>query len=146
MEAEQVVEKILADARSEADKIKKEADAKQAEELAQLDKQLRDYEKQTGALAEKAASDTKLHLLAKTRMDITKQYLAEKRKILDNVFDKALKELKALPGEQFGDDSGRHQSTGDCLGDDAVKLAKNRGRGNVDGRTERRALAILDIL
>jgi len=101
MEAEQVVEKILADARGEADKIKKEADTKEAEEQALLDKQLSDYEKQTRALAEKAATDTKLHLLARARMNIAKRLLAEKRKILDDIFEKARKELKTLPDEQY---------------------------------------------
>jgi len=101
MEAEQVVDKILADARSEADKIRKDAENKDAEQQVLLDKQLSDYEKQTKALAGKAANDTKLHLLARTRMDIAKQFLGEKRKILDHVFEEARKQLKTLPSEHY---------------------------------------------
>jgi V/A-type H+-transporting ATPase subunit E len=101
MEVEQVVEKILADARSEADKITKAADEKEAAEQAQLDEQLDEYKQQTKVMAEKAGADKKAHLLAAARMDIAKEYLGEKRKILDEVFAQAEKKLKGLPDKQY---------------------------------------------
>ena len=63
MEAEQVVEKILSEAKAEADKIKKQAQDKEAAEQAKLDEQLADYKSQTDTLAQKAADAEKLHLL-----------------------------------------------------------------------------------
>ncbi|MFZ2146065.1 MAG: V-type ATP synthase subunit E [Sedimentisphaerales bacterium] len=101
MEAGQVVEKILADANAEADKIKKEAEEKEAAEQAKLTEQLDEYRKQTGLLAKKAGEDEKSHILAAARMDIAKEYLAEKRKILDKVFEQARQQLQNLPDEEY---------------------------------------------
>jgi len=101
MEAEQVVEKILADARGEAEKIEKQAEENQAAEQAKLDEQLSDYKKQTDIIAQKAGEDKKAHLLAAARMDIAKDYLAEKRKILDEVFAQARQKLQNLPDGEY---------------------------------------------
>ncbi len=101
MEAEQVVEKILADAKAEADKIKQQAEENQAAEQAKLDEQLSDYKKQTDIIAQKAGEDKKAHLLAKARMDVAKDYLAEKRKILDEVFAQARQKLQNLPDGEY---------------------------------------------
>jgi V/A-type H+-transporting ATPase subunit E len=101
MEAEQVVEKILADAKAEAGKIKEQADEKEAAEQVKLTDQLDEYKKQTDILAQKAAKDQKLHLLAAARMDIAKEFLGEKRKILDEVFSQARQQLQNLPDEEY---------------------------------------------
>jgi V/A-type H+-transporting ATPase subunit E len=101
MEAEQVVEKILADAKAEADKIKKEAEEKEAAEQAKLTEQLDEYKKQTELLAKKAGEDEKSHILAAARMDIAKEYLAEKRKLLDEVFEQARRQLQDLPDKEY---------------------------------------------
>jgi len=101
MEAEQVVEKILADARAEAEKIKKQAQERQAAQQAKLDEQLKEYKKQTEMLAKKSAEDAKAHLLAAARMDIAKQLLAEKRRILDEVFNQAQTQLQNLSDEDY---------------------------------------------
>ena len=79
MEAKQVVEKILADARAEADKIKKQADDKEADEKAKLSEKLDEYKKQTKTLAKQAAEDEKSHILAAARMNIAKELLSEKK-------------------------------------------------------------------
>jgi V/A-type H+-transporting ATPase subunit E len=101
MDAENVVEKILADARVEARKIKQQADDKEAVEQTKLNEQLEEYSRRTQAIAEKCASDEKLHILAAARMDIAKQLLTEKRKILDEVFEQVRNRLKKLPKEDY---------------------------------------------
>jgi V/A-type H+-transporting ATPase subunit E len=101
MEAEQVIEKILADAKAEADKIKNQADENEAAEKAKLEEQLDEYRKQTDTLAQKAAEDEKSHILAAARMHIAKEHLAEKRKILDEVFEKARQQLQNLPDNKY---------------------------------------------
>ncbi|HUT45174.1 MAG TPA: V-type ATP synthase subunit E family protein [Sedimentisphaerales bacterium] len=101
MEAVQVVEKILADAKAEAGKIKKQAEENEAAEQAKLTKQLDEYKKQTEILARKAGVDEESHILAAARMDIAKQLLAEKRKILDEVFEQAHEQLQNLPDEEY---------------------------------------------
>ena len=101
MEGQQVIEKILADAKAEAEKIKKQAREKEAVEQAKLKEQLREFDKQTQAIAQKAGEDKKAHLLAAARMDIARQLLAEKRKILDEVFAQARQHLENLSDEQY---------------------------------------------
>jgi len=101
MESEQVIEKILADARAEADKIKKQANDKEADEQAKLNEQLEEYNKQTTVLARKAGEDEKSHILAAARMNIAKEYLAEKRRILDEVFEQAKQQLQNLPDDEY---------------------------------------------
>jgi len=101
MEAEQVVEKILADAKAEADKIIKEAEEKEAAEQAKLNERLDEYKKQTEVLAQKAGEDEKSHILAAARMNIAKEFLAEKRKILDEVFERARRQLQNLPDDEY---------------------------------------------
>jgi len=101
MEAEQVTEKILADAKAEADKIKTEAEEIQAQEKAKLNEELAEYKKQTEVLAQKAAKDKNAHLLAAARMDLAKQFLAEKRKILDEVFQQARQKLMNMPDKDY---------------------------------------------
>lgn len=101
MEAKQVIEKILADAEADADKIKKQADKKQAEEQEKFDEQLKEHKEQTKILAEKLGSEKKLHLLAAARMDIAKEYLAEKCRILDEVFEQARQQLLKLSDDQY---------------------------------------------
>lgn len=101
MDAEQVVEKILADAGAEAEKIKEQADEKEAAEQARLNEQLQEYGSQTKALADRLGNEKKLHLLAAARMHIAKDFLTEKSKILDEVFDQARQNLQNLPDEQY---------------------------------------------
>jgi V/A-type H+-transporting ATPase subunit E len=101
MDGDQVVEKILSDARAEAQKIIKLAEQSQAAEQAEIDKQLDEHREQTKTLAEKAAKDKKMHLLSAARMDIAKQLLAEKRRILDEVFAKAHEQLLSLSDEEY---------------------------------------------
>ena len=101
MEAEQVVEKILSDAKADAEKIASEAEQKEAVEQAKLDEQLDEHKKQTKILAQKAAEEKKTHILAAARMEIAKEYLAEKRKVLVEVFARARKQLQSLPDEDY---------------------------------------------
>lgn len=128
MGAEEVTEKILADAKAEAEKIKQQAKEKNLAEQAKNTEQLNEYKKQTKALAEKAAKEEKLHLLAAARMDIAKKLLTEKRKILDEVFEQAKTQLQNLPDEQY-----RQLTAGLMLkavetGDEEVIIDKNERR------------------
>lgn len=101
MGADEVVGKILADAGAGAEKIKEQAQEERAAEKAKLDEQLSEYKKQTELLAQKKADDEKMHLLAAARMDIAKEHLAEKRKILDEVFEHANDRLRSLSDDQY---------------------------------------------
>ncbi len=128
MEAEQVVEKILADARTEADKIKKQANDKEAGEQGKLSEQLEEYKKQTGILAQQAGKDEKSHILAAARMNIAKEYLAEKRKILDEVFEQAHQQLQNLPDEEYHALIKKLLLEAVETGDEEVVVDTNEGR------------------
>ena len=101
MDAEQVTEKILADARAEADKLAGEAKEKETAEQASLKEQLQDYNKRTETLAKKAGEDKKAHILAAARMDIAKDYLAEKRNVIDEVFTETHQKLQNLSDADY---------------------------------------------
>ena len=101
MEAQSVIDKILADARAEAEKITKEFQQKESAQQASLAGQLQEYKKQTESLAQKAAKDEESHILAAARMEIAKEFLAEKRKILDEIFELARRQLLTLPDDQY---------------------------------------------
>ena len=100
MNAEQVVKKILSDARAEADaildKAKSKADSQAAEQEAELEK----YKQQTQELVEKAAQEKRERMLAKARMDIQKATLAKKCEVIDQVFDKAVEKLSSLDDKE----------------------------------------------
>ena len=101
MEAEPVIQKILADAKTEAQRIIKEAEEKESAEQAKLTSQLEEYKKQTEILADRAAKDEKSHILAAARMEIAGESLSEKIKILDEVFSRARRQLQNLPNDEY---------------------------------------------
>jgi V/A-type H+-transporting ATPase subunit E len=132
MAAENVVEKILADARAEAEKIMKQAQQRDAAEQAKLDEHLSRFQEQTQALAKKAAEDEKSHILAAARMDIAKEYLAEKTRILQEVFEQARGRLQSLPDQEYLDLMTRLMAQAVETGDEEVIVGKNEARINQD--------------
>ncbi|MCK4914195.1 MAG: V-type ATP synthase subunit E [Planctomycetes bacterium] len=101
MGTEQVVEKILSDASKQAAEIKSQAAEKISAAQAELAGQISDYEKQTERLAEKNAEDEKSHILAAARMENAREFLVEKCRILDDVFEKSAENLKNLPDAEY---------------------------------------------
>ena len=132
MNAEQVVEKILSDARAQADKILGQAHAQLQTEQAKMKEQLDNYKKQTLVLAEKGASEARLRLLASARMEIAKENLAEKRRILDEVFRDAQKRLAELPDEDYRHLMAELIIKAAETGDEEVIIDKNEKRINED--------------
>jgi vacuolar-type H+-ATPase subunit E/Vma4 len=125
MSANEVVEKILADARAEAEKIASDAQSNLDAAQAKLQNKLDNYKKRTAELAEKAAKDKKDHLLASARMQIAKEFLAEKRVILDEVFDKASEDMKNWPDQEYKDLMARLMELVVETGDEQVVLDTN---------------------
>lgn len=127
MNAERVVEKILSEARAQAEKVENEAAEKRSREKEEIEKELTEYRKQTETLAAGAAEDRKLQLLAGARMEIRKENLATKRQFLAEVFA-AAGQLKHL-------DDGRYRELMTNLmlkavqtGDEEVIVGKNETR------------------
>jgi V/A-type H+-transporting ATPase subunit E len=101
MDGKRVIEKILSDAKAEADKIKKDAGAKLSQQHTETDKRLDEYRKQTDALAQRAGEDARQRVLSATRMELAKENLAEKAKILDEVFTEVQQQLKELADDKY---------------------------------------------
>ncbi len=132
MEAQQVIEKILADANAEAEKIQNEAKEKQDAEQKKLDEQLKEYKKQTELLAQKSADDEKSHILAAARMKIAKEFLANKRKILDEIFQQSQRRLQTLPDQDYRNLITKLMLDAVETGDEEVIVDKNENRINQD--------------
>jgi V/A-type H+-transporting ATPase subunit E len=128
MEAQSVIDKILADAQAEAERITGEAEEKESLEQAKLTSQLQEYKRQTEILADRAGKDEKSHILAAARMEIAGELLAEKRKILDEVFELARRQLKSLPDDEYGKLITRLMLGAVETGDEEVILDKNENR------------------
>lgn len=101
MNAEQVVEKILAEAKAEAEQIINDAKGKIDEQGTQLDVQIAEYDTRSAQLAQEAAEDKLQRMLAGARMDNAKQTLAAKVAILDSVFENAKTAVRKLPDDQY---------------------------------------------
>jgi vacuolar-type H+-ATPase subunit E/Vma4 len=130
MNASKVIEKILSDAQAEAEKIKKEADEKETSEQAELAEQLDEYEKQTEVLAQKSGEERKMRLLAAARMEIAKDFLGEKRKILDEVFEQAKIQFTNLPDEEYRNVMAQLMKKAAESGDEEVIIDKKEKRIN----------------
>ncbi|MFC1738927.1 V-type ATP synthase subunit E [Planctomycetota bacterium] len=130
MEAEQVVKKILSEAQQQAEEIKQQAKETLEAEQKQLTKQLQEYNEQTQELAAKAAKDTREHLLSAARMETSKQLLAEKRKILNQVFNDAKKQFKELPEAEYSKVMKKLMLESVETGDEEVIVDKNESRLN----------------
>lgn len=101
MDAGQVVEKILAQATAEAEKTLAEAKKKASTQQAKLDTELTEFRKHTETLAAEAGEDKKSRILAMARMNIRKDLLAAKVKLLDEIFTRARQQIASMPDDQY---------------------------------------------
>jgi len=128
MDGEQVTAKILADASDEAARIRGEAAQKQAAAEAAMAEQLRQYEAQTQALAEKAGRDKRSRILSAARMEMAKEYLTEKTRLLDDVFLQAQARLSGLNDGEYRELMIRLMSQAAERGEQEVVLDRSEKR------------------
>lgn len=128
MNAEQVVDKILAEARAEADAIKAESNRRCAEMKAELQKELDAYRSETNRLASEAASDKQSRMLASARMAVRKDILAAKRALLDGVQEEAARRIAAMPDEEYQKLMTALMMKAAETGDEEVVIGKNESR------------------
>lgn len=101
MNPQQVVDKILAEAQAQAEKIRSQAREHQAGEQARFDEQMAQFRQQTQQMAVQAAEAEKAQILALARMEAMKDYLGEKAKILDEVFARSRQRIRQLPDDEY---------------------------------------------
>lgn len=128
MKAEQVVEKILSEARQEAQRILSEAQEQARQKRQALEESLKAYRAETDKLAEQAAEDKRARMLAAARMNLQKQILAAKRALLQEVFEKARQQINAMEDGPYLELMGRLLMQAVATGDEEVIVGKNETR------------------
>lgn len=128
MEAEQVITKILSDAKAQADAIGKQAEQREAAETGKLNEELARFEQQTQALVEKAAADERSQRLAVARMEAAKEYAAAKASLLDEAFVQARQKIEKLPDAEYRELMARLMAAAVETGDEKVVPGKNDSR------------------
>lgn len=128
MNAQQVVEKILSQARAEAESIVSEARQKAAAQQAQLDAELAEFDNKTDELANAAGEDKLQRMLAGARMSQGKKVLAAKVAIMDEVFAKAKDALGRLPDDQYLSLMMELMKKAVETGDEEIIVGKNEKR------------------
>ena len=130
MNAEQVVDKILSQAKAEAQTILDEAAAKADAHKARLRAELAEYERQTEALAAEAAEDKRRRMLAAARMSNAASRLTAKVQLLDEVFQTARQRLVQLPDEPYKAMMARLMTQAVQTGDEEVIVGSDERRIN----------------
>ncbi|MCI0499166.1 MAG: V-type ATP synthase subunit E [Planctomycetales bacterium] len=130
MNAEQVVEKILSQAKAEAEAILREARHTAASQKARLESELAEFDKKTDDLARAAAADKLQRMLAAARMDNARRLLACRVAILDEVFDRAKKAVNGLSDEAYQALMASMMKKAVETGDEEVIIGKGEKRIN----------------
>jgi len=130
MNAEQVVQKILAEAQAEAEAIVSEAKARAAEQAARTEAEIAEFDARTGELAKDAAEDKLRRMLAGSRMANAKQMLTAKVAILDEVFENTKAAVNRMPDEAYLSLMTELIKQAVETGDEEVIVGKNEARIN----------------
>lgn len=99
MSREAIVERILSDANAEADAIRREAEEKAAGVIAAASARAEQGRREAEAEVKVRAEDVMKRRAAAARLDSAKLLLAEKRRVLDGVYEAAFARLKGLDEE-----------------------------------------------
>jgi len=128
MDAEQVVAKILSDAKDEAAKMRSEAEA-QAEEINSAgSRELEAFRRETEVLAKQAAEDRKSRMLANARMSVAKDYLTARHGLLEEVFAKAKERVRQMPEGDYQKLISKLMVKAVETGDEEVVIGKGDSR------------------
>jgi len=128
MEADQVITKILSDARAQAEAIRKQAEEREAAETAKLKADLARFEQETQALVEKAAAEERSQRLAVARMETAKEYVTTKASLLDDVFRQVQPRLRELPDGEYRELMARLMVAAVETGDEKVIAGRDEAR------------------
>jgi V/A-type H+-transporting ATPase subunit E len=132
MNAEQVVEKILSQAKTEAEKINAEAKESLASQQEELANELEEYRSQTHSMVRQAAEEKRLRLLAGARLELRKESLAAKRRLLDEVFTSAGRKLTEMGDDEYRGLMGKLITKAVQTGDEEIIVGRNEGRINAE--------------
>ncbi|HDS84963.1 MAG TPA: hypothetical protein ENN97_07210 [Phycisphaerales bacterium] len=128
MNAEQVINKILAEARQQAEAIVQEASEKRDQKMRQLEDELSAYREETERLAVEAAEDRRSRMLATARMENARAMLKAKTELLDEVFAGAEDRIARMPDEPYKALVTKLMSQAVETGDEEVIVGKDEKR------------------
>lgn len=128
MNAEQVINKILTEARQQAEAIVQEATEKRDEKMRQLEDELSAYREETDRLAAEAAEDRRSRMLAAARMENARAMLKAKTELLDEVFARAEDRIAKMPDESYKALITKLMSQAVETGDEEVIVGKDEKR------------------
>ena len=124
MGKEQLIERILLDAQSEAEEIIRAANARAGEIISAAEGRAAAELEETKTEAAARAKSVSEGKAAAARLDSAKILLAEKRRVMDEIYARALKKLQALDERDSLNLLGRLLSENAETGDEIV-LAEN---------------------
>lgn len=101
LQATDIVGKILADAQRQAQEITANGEQKLAALQAQHGQNLAKLKNSIQATATEKADDTRSRMLSAARMEISRSILAEKRKLIEEVFAAVRQRIIEMPAEQY---------------------------------------------
>ena len=101
MNTEQVVEKILSDAKAEAEKIISQAKKNAQSQCREAEEKLVVYRAESASMSQAAADDKKNRALAAVRLRIAKETLAAKGELMGEVFARAGEKIKGLNDGEY---------------------------------------------
>jgi V/A-type H+-transporting ATPase subunit E len=128
MSANQVIDKILSEAQSQAEQIKKQADEKNAKEKQKFQAELDSYNKETDRLKNKAFEEAKSQTLASARMQIAKNGLKVKKDLLDETFNMAAEKIMNMDAADYQGLMEKLILSAVQSGDEELVVDKNEGR------------------
>ncbi|MEN6307956.1 MAG: V-type ATP synthase subunit E [Anaerohalosphaeraceae bacterium] len=132
MNAEQVVQKIVSQARAEADKILAAARDAAGQEKQRLDQELGAHAGEIRKAADAAGQDKLARMLAAARMQNARELLAAKGQVLDELFARVKQRIEQMPDHDYLELMRRliHKSV--QTGQEEVIVGRHEGRINQD--------------
>ncbi len=128
MNASEVINKIIADGEARAAEIAENGKKELASLNADYDSEIEKYNQESQRLAQKAADDARLRILATARMDAAKAILAAKHRALDAVFDKAKQNLLAMDDDEYKKFISAMIKSSIETGDEVLVIGQNEKR------------------
>jgi len=103
MGIENITERIISDAQAKAAEIESGSDNESAKIRDEAGKKAESIKSQIIADAKSQAGEEKRRILAFARLEARNSVLAEKQKVIGQIFDNASKELQSLPDREYED-------------------------------------------
>ncbi len=101
MSANEVVDKIVAEASSAVEKINKDANEKAEQEKQKFQKELDSFNEETKRLAEQTAQKAECQALAQARMEIAQESLRVRNELFDETFYAATENIRNMKTEDY---------------------------------------------